>query len=180
MYTIGLGASIVANNPDPGAMMLAANLGMVALGIIMLSTVTTTFLDAYSAGITFTNVFPKLDERKIAIFMGLIGTVIALIIPIEQYQNFLYAIGSVFAPLFAILLTDYFIKKNTKIQDSLLVNWGSVVVWIIGIFTYYQFIKFDTILGSTVPVMIITGIVYIVISKFTSNWKTINKSKTTM
>ncbi|MGF7059400.1 putative hydroxymethylpyrimidine transporter CytX [Brassicibacter mesophilus] len=178
MYVIGLGAAIVAENPDPSAMMLAANLGVVALGIIVLSTVTTTFLDAYSAGVTFLNILPKLDERKIAIIMGGIGTIIAVLLPIEQYENFLYAIGSVFAPLFAVLLTDYFIiKKNRKLQDNLLINWGATIVWIIGIILYYQFVKFDFIIGSTVPVMIITSIIYCLSWRVMSGWKYCKKSQ---
>ncbi len=178
MYAIGLGAAIVAGDPDPSAMMLAANLGIVALGIVVLSTVTTTFLDAYSAGVTFLNILPKLDERKIATIMGIIGTLIAIVFPIEQYENFLYAIGSVFAPLFSVLLTDYFIiKKNRKLQEDLLVNWGATIVWIIGIILYYQFIKFDFIMGATVPVMIITSIIYCLSWRVTLGWKYYKKSQ---
>ena len=178
MYTIGLGAAIVAGNPDPGAMMLAANLGFTALGIVILSTVTTTFLDAYSAGVTFINIFPKLNERKAALAMGVIGTLIAVIVPIEQYQNFLYAIGSVFAPLFAILLTEYFIiKKNRKLQDGLLVNWGAAAVWVMGVIMYYQFIKLDFVLGATVPVMAITGLIYCLSWRLTKNWRLSEKQQ---
>ena len=36
MFIIGLGAAIVSNNSDPSAMMLAANLGITALGIVVL------------------------------------------------------------------------------------------------------------------------------------------------
>lgn len=178
MYTIGLGAAIVAGNPDPGVMMLAANLGFTALGIVVLSTVTTTFLDAYSAGVTFLNIFPKLSEKKAALAMGIIGTLIALIVPIEQYENFLYAIGSVFAPLFAILLTEYFIiKKNRKLQEGLLVNWGAAAVWVMGVIIYYQFIKLDFVLGATVPVMVITGLIYCLSWRFTKNWRLLEKQQ---
>jgi len=178
MYIIGLGAAIVAENPDPSAMMLAANLGIAALGIIVLSTVTTTFLDAYSAGVTFLNILPKLDERKVAIAMGIIGTFVAVVMPIEQYENFLYAIGSVFAPLFAVLLTDYFIiKKNRKLQENLLINWGATIVWIIGIVLYYQFRKIDFVVGTTVPVMIITSIIYCLSWRMMSGWKYFKKSQ---
>lgn len=172
MYIIGLGAAIVAQNPDPGVMMLAANLGFAALGIVVLSTITTTFLDAYSAGVTFLNLIPNLNEKKVALAMGLIGTFIALVFPIESYESFLYALGSVFAPMFAILLTDYFIiKKNRKLRDDLLVNWGAVAIWIFGIFAYYRFIEYDFIFGATLPVMIVTGTVYAITWRWLANWK---------
>ncbi len=172
MYIIGLAAAIVTQNPDPVAMMLAANLGIAALSIIVLSTVTTTFLDAYSAGVTTLNILPKLNEKKTAMTMGIIGTIIAIVIPIENYESFLYAIGSVFAPLFAIVITDYFIiKKNNKLQEKLLINWGAVLVWIIGVALYYAFIKINFILGATVPVMLITGVIYTLTWRWISKWK---------
>lgn len=174
MFIIGLGAAIVSNNSDPSAMMLAANLGITALGIVVLSTVTTTFLDVYSAGVSFLNLMPKLSEKKVGIVMTIIGTIMAIIFPMDNYQNFLYAIGSVFAPLFAILITDYFIiKKNTKVESSVLLNYGAILIWIIGIVIYYRFIKLDLMLGATIPVMIITGFIYSISWRVTCKWKLI-------
>ena len=176
MFIIGLGAAIVSNNSDPSAMMLAANLGITALGIVVLSTVTTTFLDVYSAGVSFLNIMPKLSEKKVGIVMTIIGTIMAIIFPIDNYQNFLYAIGSVFAPLFAILITDYFIiKKNTKVESNVLLNYGAIIIWIMGIVLYYSFIKKDLLLGATIPVMIITGFIYSISWRVTSKWKLIRK-----
>lgn len=177
MFIIGLGAAIVSKNSDPSAMMLAVNLGITALGIVVLSTVTTTFLDVYSAGVSFLNIMPKLSEKKVGIIMTIIGTFMAIIFPIDNYQGFLYAIGSVFAPLFAILITDYFIiKKNTKVMSNVLINWGAILVWIIGIVLYYSFIKRDFVLGATVPVMIITGLIYAISWRFTYKWRLIKES----
>lgn len=176
MFIIGLGAAIVSNNPDPSAMMLAANLGLTALGIVVLSTVTTTFLDVYSAGVSFLNIIPKLNEKNVGIAMTVIGTLVAIVFPMENYEGFLYAIGSVFAPLFAILITDYFvIKKNTKVQDHILLNWGAILIWIIGVALYYSFIKFDFVIGATAPVMIITGLIYGLTWRWTNKWKLIRK-----
>ncbi|KJS46561.1 MAG: hydrogenase expression protein [Peptococcaceae bacterium BRH_c23] len=171
MYIIGLGAAIIASDADPAAMLLAANLGIVALGIIVLATVTTTFLDAYSAGVTFLNIFPKLNEKTVALVMTGIGTGLAIIVNIEQYEHFLYAIGSVFAPLFAILLTDYFLLKNKKIQPELLINWGTLLLCAVGTALYYRFIKLDFVLGSTIPVMLIISILHSITWRLTAKWK---------
>lgn len=178
MFIIGLGAAIVSQNPDPSAMMLAANLGITAFGIVVLSTVTTTFMDAYSAGVTFLNIMPKLNEKTTAVAMTVIGTIAALVFKVDGYTSFLYAIGSVFAPLFAVLLTDYFIiKKQTKIVDKLLLNVGAAVVWAIGVASYYYFIKIDFILGATAPSMVVTGLLYIISWRYISKWKIMKSSK---
>lgn len=171
MYLIGLGSIIVSNNSDPTGFMLATNLGLAALGIVILATVTTTFLDVYSAGVTFLNVFPKCNEKMIAIIMGVIGTAVAIIIPIEQYQNFLYAIGSVFAPLFAILLTDYFLRKTPRtIEGELLIDWGAVLIWALGILAYLFFVRIGFVLGATLPVMILTGFIFLLLRRILK-WK---------
>lgn len=179
MYIIGLGAAIITSDPDPSAMLLAANLGIVALGIIVLATVTTTFLDAYSAGVTFLNIFPNLTEKTVALIMTVIGTGLAIVVNIEQYQDFLYAIGSVFAPLFAILLTDYFLLKNKKIQPELLVNWETLALCAIGTALYYQFIKLDFVLGATIPVMLLISILHFIIWRTRGKWNYMKKSPRT-
>ena len=52
MYVIGMGAAIYTGEYDIAQIMLKAGLGAAGLLIIIFSTVTTTFLDAYSAGIS--------------------------------------------------------------------------------------------------------------------------------
>lgn len=171
MYILGLGAAIIAGDPEPSAMLLAANLGLSALGIIVLATVTTTFLDAYSAGVSFANIFPHFHEKPVALVMTVIGTILALWFNIEQYENFLLAIGSVFAPLFAVLLTEYFIIKNRQVQDKVLINWSALIVWALGVVLYYQFVEMDFVLGATIPVMLITALVHKIVWGYTREWK---------
>lgn len=160
MYAIGLGASIAIGNSDPGAILLGVNLGIVALGVVTLSTVTTTFLDAYSAGVSFMSITDRFKEKSVALMMTIIGLILALFFPIETYETFLYAIGSVFAPLFSVVLTDYFILKR-KFKTSSSIDSLSVLHWILGVILYYTFVKIEFILGATVPVMIIISMIYI-------------------
>jgi len=170
MYTIGLAIALYSKDGDVSVMMNAMHLGFFALCIVLLSTVTTTFLDAYSAGVSFLNVFPKFNERKVAFVMGLIGLVIALVAPIEEYENFLYAIGSVFAPLFAILLSDYFFFKQESIQENLNLHIGSFLIWVIGVYAYYQFLAYDFIIGSTLPTMLVTALLFVITKQGMKKW----------
>ena len=170
MYSIGLAIALYAQDASVGTMMIALHLGFAALGIVLLSTITTTFLDAYSAGVTFTNIFPKLNERKIAFVMAVMGLMVALFTPIEQYENFLYAIGSVFGPLFAIVLSDYFIFKKEQIDPSLALHVGSLIVWMVGVTLYYQFMTLDLPLGSTLPTMLATSTIFIITKKVMPSW----------
>ncbi|WP_263832710.1 putative hydroxymethylpyrimidine transporter CytX [Sulfurospirillum oryzae] len=170
MYAIGLAIALYAQDASVGTMMMALHLGFAALGIVLLSTITTTFLDAYSAGVTFTNIFPQMSERKIALAMALIGLLVALFTPIEQYETFLYAIGSVFGPLFAILLSDYFIFKKEQIEPTLSLHVGSFIVWAMGVVLYYWFMTLDLTLGSTLPTMLATSTIFIISKKAIASW----------
>ena len=63
MYVIGMGAAIITGEYDIAQIMLKAGLGIAGLLIIVFSTVTTTFLDAYSAGISSETVVSNSDCR---------------------------------------------------------------------------------------------------------------------
>jgi putative hydroxymethylpyrimidine transporter CytX len=161
MYIIGLGAAIYAGNSDIAQILMSAGLSFAAMIIVIMSTVTTTFLDVFSAGASFTNMSKKLSEKWAAIIVCIIGIVIAMFTPIEQYQNFLYLIGSAFAPMTAILLTDYFILGKKEVKQSL--NIFNIILWVAGFFIYRRFLSIDTPVGSTVPVMIIVSLLSILI-----------------
>jgi putative hydroxymethylpyrimidine transporter CytX len=163
MYIIGLSIALYAKDASVGTMMLALNLGIVALGIVLLSTVTTTFLDAYSAGVTFLTFAPKLKERYVALVMTGIGAMVAIFTPIEQYETFLYAIGSVFGPLFAIVLSDYFYFKNVQMNEKSVLNGVSLMVWIVGVVMYYQLAPLNLPLGTTFPTMIATALLFVLV-----------------
>lgn len=177
MYIIGLGAALLTGSADPSGVMLAANLGMAALEIIVLATVTTTFMDAYSAGVSFTTLIPGLNEKYVALIMTAIGTVLALVVNMEQYENFLLAIGSVFAPLFAVLLTDYFILGKRSTENGLLANWSALAVWAVGVALYYQFLEWNMVLGATVPVIIVTGLLHSIVERLGLQWMYCQKSQ---
>lgn len=154
MYFIGMGAAIYAGSSDISAILLASGMGAVALVIVLFSTVTTTFLDAYSAGVSAANLTVKIKEKYAALITTIIGTILAIFVSMSQYETFLYFIGSVFAPLFAILFMDYFVFHITK-KDGRLLNVKNFVLWVLGFCIYRILMNFDIPLGSTLPVMLI-------------------------
>lgn len=170
MYTVGLAIALYAKGASVGSMMLALHLGVGALGIVLLSTVTTTFLDAYSAGVSFANLFSKASERYSALAITFLGLVVALLTPIEQYENFLIAIGSVFAPLFAIVLCDFFLFKKESIAPNLLLHVGSIAVWILGVVIYYGFKEMNWSIGITLPTMALTALIFGLTHKGLRRW----------
>jgi len=176
MYFVGLSAALATGSADPIPMLLNLGLGVAALVIVLFSTFTTTFLDIYSTAVSTLNIFPQLGERRGVIIGGVLGTLVALVFPIEQYENFLLFIGAMFCPLFGIVLADYFILRKRKYSLSDIykkgeywyyqgVNMKAVVSWIIGVILYQQCIKYGLWIGSSIPSMFVSGIVYLIIMK---------------
>ena len=64
---VGMISSIVTGDPNPSSMLVSLGLGVPALLIIILSSVTTNVMNLYSSAISFVNVFPKIEPWKIIV-----------------------------------------------------------------------------------------------------------------
>lgn len=154
MYIIGMGAALFTGESDIALIMLKAGLGIAGLVIVIFSTVTTTFLDAYSAGISGESIIPKLNGKHAAVAVTVIGTVAAMLFPMDDITDFLYLIGSVFAPMIAVQLADYFILHRDRRGAALDVR--NAVIWAIGFIVYRLLMQLDLPVGNTLPDMLIT------------------------
>ena len=162
MYALGLGAALFIGVAEPVPMMLALGLGVPALIIVFLSTFTTTFLDVYSTAVSALNIWEGLTEKRGVILGGVLGTALALVFPMGQYENFLLLIGSMFCPLFGVVLTDYFVVRKSY-SDELFrapsVNWKAVLSWVVGAGVYHVLVYMDV--GGSVPSMVVAAVLYL-------------------
>lgn len=163
MYIIGLGAAIFTGESDIASIMLKAGLGVAGLLIIVFSTVTTTFLDAWSAGISSETLSSKLKGKWVAIAVAIIGTIGAVFFPMDDITDFLYLIGSVFAPMIAIQIADFFILKQDNSDRAVSVQ--NLIVWLIGFVLYRLLMKVDILVGNTLPDMLITILLCLLANK---------------
>ena len=154
MYVIGMGAAIITGEYDISMIMIKAGLGVAGLLIIIFSTVTTTFLDAYSAGVSSESIVSKIKGKHAAIVVAVIGTIAAIVYPMDNITNFLYLIGSVFAPMIAIQIADYFIIK--KDRSTAAVDIPNMIIWLAGFVVYRYLMTVDIPVGNTLPDMVIT------------------------
>ncbi|MCI6533636.1 MAG: putative hydroxymethylpyrimidine transporter CytX [Lachnospiraceae bacterium] len=167
MYVIGMGAAIYTGEYDIAQIMLKAGLGAAGLLIIIFSTVTTTFLDAYSAGISSESIVSKWNGKHVAVAVTVIGTAAAIVYPMDNITDFLYLIGSVFAPMIAIQIADFFILR--KDHSVSMVNVPNMAVWVIGFLAYRVLMNVDMIVGNTLPDMIITIILCLIVNKIVNS-----------
>lgn len=170
MYMIGMGAAIFTGEYDIAQIMVKTGLGVVGLLIIVFSTVTTTFLDAYSAGVSSVSISSKIKEKWAAVVVTIIGTVAAMLYPMDNITNFLYLIGSVFAPMIAVQIADYFILKKADAAEKEF-QWTNLLIWLTGFIAYRLLMHVDTPVGNTLPDMVITIVLCLIVGKFASKGK---------
>ncbi len=163
MYIIGMSAAIFTGESDIAKIMVKAGLGIAGLLIIVFSTVTTTFLDAYSAGVSSEAVSKKINGKWAAIGTAVIGTIAAIFLPLDDITNFLYFIGSVFAPMIAIQIADFFLLKKDYSEKSVRIQ--NLVIWLIGFLLYRLLMHIDIIVGNTLPDMLITILICLAANK---------------
>ena len=160
MYLIGMGAAIYTGQSDIAQILLQAGLGVVGLLIVVFSTVTTTFLDAWSAGISAETIAPKFKGKQVALIVTVIGTVGAIFFPMDDITDFLYLIGSVFAPMIAVQIADAFILHSDASAKEL--SASRMIIWLVGFVIYRILMNIDFVLGNTLPDMLITMFITVV------------------
>ena len=138
-------------------------MGLIGILVVVLSTVTTTFLDAQSAGVSAESIHPKLNARICGIIAAVVGTALAIFAPVSNFEEFLYLIGSVFAPMAAIVIADYFIGHRDR--SDVAVDWRNIVLWVLGFALYRLSLTWDIPCGNTLPVMVVIVLAAFVVEK---------------
>lgn len=163
MYIIGMGAAIFTEESGIAQILMKSGLGIAGLLIIVFSTVTTTFLDAWSAGVSGETVSPKVNGKLMSIAVAVIGTVSAILFPMDDITDFLYLIGSVFAPMIAIQIADHFILRADHSGQRFDVR--NLIVWAVGFVVYRLLMQADIPVGNTLPDMVITMLLCVMASR---------------
>ena len=158
-----MGAAIFTAESDIAQIMVKAGVGIAGLLIVVFSTVTTTFLDAYSAGVSSESLSGKVNGKHIAVAVTVIGTLGAIFLPLYDITEFLYFIGSVFAPMIAIQIADFFLLKKTGEHHVFHVQ--NFAIWLIGFVIYRMLMQADIPVGNTLPDMMITVVFCVFVSK---------------
>lgn len=156
MFVIGLGCALVSGYADISLLMRAMGMGAIGLVIIIFSTITSSFLDARSAAISFTTLSPRPSERTVAILVCIIGFAIAIFDPTSSYQDFLYLIGSFFTPMVGVLFTEYYILGHKDVRGA--VSIINFIVYAAGFALYRALLAVDIPCGTTLPVVVIVGV----------------------
>lgn len=164
MFAIGLGSAVHFHTTGICDIFSMSGLGIIALIVILLSTVTTNFVPTNSASLCFKYLFPRIDTKIIFVVICLISIFLACFFSIQQYENFLYFIGASFAPLFAISFSEFFLIKNSTEQNNKIII-KNCLLWLLGFIIYENLIDYTTFVGITFPVMLGIAVFNLLVSR---------------
>jgi len=176
-YVVLSGGEAVAFDPVTIVTPFGAPLAI----IIFLSVMATNTMVVYGMVTSVVNAVPgakKLKFLPTALIVGAVSiagsTWFALL---NQFTAFLVTIGALFAPVFAIMIADYYIVKRGAYTSDILrrrdgrywytggVNIAAVASWLVGAVAAYVFTYvWPTPIGATIPAFALTFVLYLLLS----------------
>jgi NCS1 family nucleobase:cation symporter-1 len=140
-YVIGLLAlvTVARGNPqDIYGAFIALPVGALGFAILATRELDQSFADVYSTAISVQNMRPLWDRRILAGTIAALATAGALWLNIADYENFLVLIGSLFVPMSAVLITDYFLtsRGHWDLSGTARSRWLMLLPWAAGFVTY--------------------------------------------
>ena len=156
MYIIGIEISGIGASNNIAQAILLAGLGLPGIIIVVLSTVTTNFLAANSAGESSKAIYSKINPKIAGVIVSFLSAALAISGIMEHYISFLYLIASVFAPMAAVLLVSFYFSKNRT--ESLGAWLWNIFAWLAGFIAYQVAEHFDSVfLGPTLLAVIVSA-----------------------
>jgi putative hydroxymethylpyrimidine transporter CytX len=169
MYIIGLEIAGAGVGNDIAQAIILAGLGIPGIIIVVLSTVTTNFLAANSAGESAKAIVHKLNPKITGVVVSAISAVLAISGIMDHYISFLYLIASVFAPMAAVLLVAFYAARSsepnstrsseheTKQPAKSFWIWN-LFAWLVGFVVYQVTVHLDSVfLGPTLLSVIVSA-----------------------
>jgi putative hydroxymethylpyrimidine transporter CytX len=168
---------VLVGNSDVVAIILAIQsifFGFLLFMFILHET-TNAFADVYSSSVSTQSIFHKIKQRYLIIGFTALSTVLAMLIPISQYETFILLIGSVFVPLFGVVLSDYYIVKRRQYTKDMMygknvlkIGFPAIVAWLFGVLVYYLLSSLSPIyilqwsqIGATSPSFMGSSLLYL-------------------
>jgi nucleobase:cation symporter-1, NCS1 family len=143
-YSLGLLAllTVARHSGDIYGAFIALPAGSLAFAVLAARELDQCFADVYSTAVSLQNFRPHWDRRLLTIVITACCTAGALWLNIADYENFLTLIGSVFVPLSAVLITDYYViaRRDWDVSQQSGTRWLMLVPWAAG-FVSYQLIN---------------------------------------
>ncbi|HET6771043.1 MAG TPA: cytosine permease [Actinomycetota bacterium] len=159
-YALGALLILGAGAPAPSVAGIADGIVDLAGGTLLLIALLVgetdeAFADIYSAAVSTQNLAPRVSQRAMIVAVSAAGVAIGVWLfrqpgeGIFAYESFLFLIGSVFIPLFAVFVADYFVLRRQRYEPGALFDprgryrysagfrIHAIAAWILGFVVYH-------------------------------------------
>jgi len=147
-YALGVFAVVNLGVSDVITALVTLPAGAIAIAILLVDEVDEVFANVYSTTMSVHNILPRVDRRIIAVLIGVTATLLAGLLDFGQYQSFLFLIGSVFVPLYAVAAVDFLVvsRQRWDLSTTSRLRAAPVIAWACG-FVAYQLVYPGTVPG---------------------------------
>jgi nucleobase:cation symporter-1, NCS1 family len=147
-YALGVFAVLNLGASDVITALVTLPAGAIAIAILLVDEVDEAFANVYSTTMSVHNILPQVDRRIVAALIGVTATLLAGLLDIGAYQSFLFLVGSVFVPLYAVAAVDFFVvsRRRWDVSATSKFRVAPVIAWACG-FAAYQLVYPGTVPG---------------------------------
>lgn len=163
LMAIGLVAARAGSN-DPAAMILDLGLPVAALVAVVLSTLTTNFVNIFLSALALRTLRPQVRPVPAVLLLGGIGTALGVLRSdlLERYAGFMGVLATLLLPIVAIALVHWFVQRQPAADaaSARRLRWPAALAWLAGALTYTVASRVLEGAGATLPTLAVTGLAY--------------------
>ena len=157
-YALGF---MVASVSEPGSnlvmVLLLAQGGLLALGLILLDELDNAYGDVYSGAVSANSLKPSWSLRVWGMALAALCTVLALILPMHSLEPFLLMLSSVFVPLYGVILGRWRgVVSPSNLANTKSIDWLAAGLWLLGVVVFHACANWAPQFGSALPSLLVT------------------------
>ena len=157
-YFLGAALVIVMGVTDIISSIATLLFGNLALILILVDETDNCFADIYSTAISIQNIAPKTRQWKLIVSATVIGLILAVTMPLTEYEWFLLMIGGLFVPLLGVLISEYVVREKaggfdvSEFYDKApMIKIRTIFSWFAGVAAYFLIANLFPDLGASIP-----------------------------
>jgi purine-cytosine permease-like protein len=147
-------------------LLLLAQGGLLALGLILLDELDNAYGDVYSGSLSAHSLLPQWSLRQWGVLGAVVCTGLALVLPMHSLEPFLLMLSSVFVPLYGVIIgrlaglgseqVPASVKATPGSEASKAFNGGAAALWLGGIALYHLLANLAPQFGAALPTLVAT------------------------
>ena len=139
--------------------------GTLALLLILVDETDNCFADIYSTAVSIQNVAPRVKQWKTIVAVAAIGVILALTVPLAEYEQFLLMIGWLFVPLLGVVVSEYAIRESRGgfdvsefYEGAPRIRCSTLIAWMAGAAMYFSIASFFPEIGASMPAFALSAL----------------------